>query len=144
MPIQRELDKVERVLRTTVSGPVTLHEIRNHIGLLRRTGACQMPEIIDARSAEHSGFSRHELLSMAHHARQSLGHTTPARRAVVVNGDGGGWSLARTFSALVAGWLRLGVFEDVESAQHWLRGTLIAPAMNADAHVRGKGVQASA
>jgi hypothetical protein len=137
MPIQRELDKTERLLRTTVSGPVTLHEIRNHIGLLRRTGACQMHELIDARTAQHSGFSLHDLFSLAHHARQSLGHTTPARRAVVVNAEGG-WSLARTFASLVAGWVRLGVFEDVPSAEQWLRGSLAmsAPVLGAGTEIR--------
>ena len=141
MPIQRELDKVERLLRTTVSGPVTFSEIRNHIGLLRRTGACQMPELIDARGAEHSGFSRHDLFAVAHHARQSLGHTTPARRAVVVDAESG-WNLARTFASLVAGWVRLAVFEDVESAEHWLRGSLSVPV--SETRVTGRTVQVSA
>jgi hypothetical protein len=126
MPIQRELDKVERLLRTTVTGPFSLHDVRDHIGLLRRTGASQMPELIDARGAEHSGFSRHDLLGIAHHAREALSHMTPARRALVV-GPEAGWSVGRTFASFVAGWLRFGVFEEIEAAEQWLRGAAAPP-----------------
>jgi hypothetical protein len=123
MPIYRELDSVERVLRTTVTSPVTLNDIRQHVGAVRRSGSLGIPEIIDVRLSGSSSVSKHQLLSLAHQARRSLADRTPARRAIVV-GSESAFGTARLFAALVAGWLRFGVFEDLVAAEEWVRGRL--------------------
>jgi hypothetical protein len=61
-------------------------------------------------------------MAVAHRSRDWLGQHAPARRAIVVSSDQD-FGTARTFAALVAGWLRLGVFEDMDEAETWLRGT---------------------
>ena len=43
-----------------------------------------------------------------------------ARRAIVVQDDSS-FGHARTFSSFVAGWLRMGVFDDPSAAETWLR-----------------------
>jgi hypothetical protein len=122
MPIQRELDKVQRLLRTTLSGCVTKQEVRDHLAALRRNGAHQCPELIDARTVEEKCFSRQDLMTFAHHSRDWLGQHAPARRAVVVNSEEL-FGTARVVASLVAGWIRVGVFVDVAEAEAWLSGT---------------------
>lgn len=120
MPIQHELDRHERLIRTTVSGPVTLADVRQHVGDVRREGTHHIPELIDARNAEGAGLSSRDLLAIAHFARRTFDDHSVARRAVVVSDDSS-FGVARVFSSFVAGWLRMGVFDDQTAAESWLR-----------------------
>jgi hypothetical protein len=128
MPIHRELDKIDRWLRTHLSGCVTRQDIREHINLLRRSGGHQYPELIDAREVEPACISRQDLMAVAHEAAAWLGPHAPARRAIVVASDQN-FGTARTFASLVAGWLRLGVFEDLDEAEAWLRTPIAGAAV---------------
>ncbi len=120
MPIHTRLDQADRVLRTTVSGSVTIHDVREHVGAVRRAGETRYPELIDARAADGGALSRKDLLAFALHAKQALGEDTAARRAVVVD-SADNFSMARVFAAFVAGWVRVGVFDDANTAEEWLR-----------------------
>ncbi|HEX5216384.1 MAG TPA: STAS/SEC14 domain-containing protein [Vicinamibacterales bacterium] len=120
MPIQHELDRHERLIRTTVSGPVTLADVRQYVGDVRRAGKHSVPELIDARNVEPAGLSARDMLAVAHFARRTFDDHNVARRAVIVKDDST-FGIARTFSSLVAGWLRLGVFDDQTDAETWLR-----------------------
>lgn len=119
MPIRQELDPVARVFRTTASGTVTLEDLRRHIAVVRQVRATDYPELIDARETTSVILRSRDLLEVAHLAREALGHERPQPRAVVVE-KGEHFAIARTISALVAGWMTLGVFHDVESAERWL------------------------
>ena len=120
MPIQREYDRCERLIRTTISGSVTLADVRHHVGEVRRKGTHHFPELIDARNAEATGLTSRDLLQVAHYARLTFNDHDVARRAVVVSNDSS-FGAARVFSSYVAGWLRLGVFDDHGDAETWLR-----------------------
>jgi hypothetical protein len=121
MPIHREIDPIGRVVRTRIVNPLTIADIRQHVSAVRRENVQDYLEIIDARRAGRVQLSARDMLEIAHHARSSLGKHTVARRAFVV-GDDHGFRLARTFASLVAGWVRVGVFEDARVAETWLRG----------------------
>jgi len=120
MPFHRDFDQPDRVLRTTIIGPVTLDDIDDHLRTLRRRRVEGRPELIDAREAVAGEISPRMLLIVANRARFVIGSSTLGRRAVVVSGDMN-FVFARRFAAFVAGWLRIGVFDDMESAMAWVR-----------------------
>ncbi len=120
MPFHRDFDHEDRILRTTIVGPVTLRDIDDHLKALRRRRAESRPELIDARRAEAGSLSPKALLVIAHRARFLIGGRSPARRAVVVSSDAS-VIIARRFAAFVAGWLRIGVFDDMDAAYEWVR-----------------------
>jgi hypothetical protein len=120
MPFHRDFDQPDRVLRTTIIGPVTLEDIDDHLRALRRRRGEGRPELIDARDARPCDLSPRTLLVVAHRARFLIGTRPLARRAVVVSTDAS-FIVARRFAAFVAGWLRIGVFDDVDAALEWVR-----------------------
>ena len=120
MPFQREFDLDDRVLRTTIVGPVTLYDIDDHLKALRRRRAEGRPELIDARLAEPGSLSPKSLVLVAHRARFLIGGRPLGRRAVVVSSESA-FIVARRFAAFVAGWLRIGVFDDMDAANEWVR-----------------------
>jgi hypothetical protein len=133
MPIRRQVCKVERVMRTHIEGVVTFDDIREHVLHVRRSGTHHYPEVIDARAVDGINWSPRDLIRLAHMARTNLGQHEVARRAVVVSSETH-FGLARIFSSLVAGWMRVGVFTDSHSADAWLRGT---PALQTAVDDRG-------
>ena len=120
MPFHRDFDQPDRVLRTTIVGPVTLEDIDDHLRALRRRRGEGRPELIDAREALPGEINPRVLLIVAHRARFLIGTRTLERRAVVVSNDMS-FVFARRFAAFVAGWLRIGVFYDMEAALEWVR-----------------------
>ena len=120
MPFHRDFDQPDRILRTTIVGPVTFEDIDEHLRTLRKRRAESRPELIDARNALPGEINPRTLLIVANRARFFIGNRTLSRRAVVVSNDMS-FVFARRFAAFVAGWLRLGVFYDMESALEWVR-----------------------
>jgi hypothetical protein len=119
MPITGTLDPTTQVFRTTLSGTITLQELSRHIATAQLSRAHAYPGLVDAREAQTVKFGPRELMRFAHHARELLEPTNPAPRAVVVDGMVH-LGLARLFSSLVAGWMRVGVFECPHAAETWL------------------------
>ena len=120
MPFLRDFDQPDRVLRTTIIGPVSLEDIDDHLRTLRRRRGEGRPELIDARQALAGEISSRTLLLVATRARFAIGGRNLARRAVVVSNDMS-FVFARRFAVFVAGWMRIGVFYDMESALEWVR-----------------------
>src|SRR5262245_3424694 len=87
MPFLRDFDQPDRVLRTTIIGPVSLEDIDDHLRTLRRRRGEGRPELIDARQARAGEISSRTLLVVANRARFVIGSRTLARRAVVVSND---------------------------------------------------------
>lgn len=121
VPIHSQVDPIGRCLRTRVVGPLTMADIRQHVGAVASGGVNSYTELIDAREAGTVTLSPKEMLEVAHQARRIVGDRPLERRAFVVSDDDG-FMLARAFAALVAGWVRVGVFEDPQLAESWLRG----------------------
>lgn len=120
MPFLRDFDQPDRVLRTTIVGPVSLEDIDDHLRTLRRRHGEGRPELIDARQALPGEIGARTLLIVANRARFVIGSRTLARRAVVVSNDTS-FIFARRFATFVAGWMRIGVFDDMETALEWVR-----------------------
>jgi hypothetical protein len=121
MPIHSEIDPIGRLVRTRIERPLTMADIRRHLGEVSGGSIHDCPELIDARQAGQVVLSPRDMLELAHQARRIVGDRPLPRRALVV-ADEDGFLLARTFAALVAGWVRVGVFEDPHSAETWLTG----------------------
>jgi hypothetical protein len=119
MPIKADLDRLHGLMRTRVINPLAFEQVRHHLKTLRDTRAFRFRELVDAREVSGENISMHQLKSAVRAARNTLGHTPAADRAVVVEGDRALRS-ARAVASLVAGWVRLGVFEDEDDAERWL------------------------
>ena len=118
MPIERQLCPVTRVLRTTLSGPVTIGELREHLAEVHRTEGHRHPEMIDARTATPS-FHPSDLTRLASLGRQVFADLRLAPRAVVVDNIIH-FGMARVFAAIAASWVSLTVFDEMAAAEAWL------------------------
>jgi len=126
MPIQGALDPSAHVFRTTISGRISIEDLSRYTAMAQRHRSYEYPGLVDARGVHAITFSRRELIRFAQDVRVSFGGASLAPRAVVVEGLVF-FGMARLFASLVAGWLRIGVFEDVETAEHWLAGFVRVP-----------------
>ena len=120
MPIQLQQEPTDRLLRTTATGVVTVSEFESYLADVHRHGRHDVPELIDATAADISGFSQRDILALADYARRMFNENTMARRALVVASDET-LGAARAFAFCVAGWWRVGVFEDRATAETWVR-----------------------
>ena len=119
MPIEQHVDSARGFVYSTISGIVTMQEIRRHIGVVRARHLMSLPELIDARGAVAARTTPRDLLHLAHLAREVLSSGPVAPRAVIVGGDDS-FGRARIFASFVAGWLRMAVFQDEIAAREWL------------------------
>lgn len=119
MPISAALDPSAQVFRTTLTGRVSIADLHQHVVAVRRMRAHEYPGLVDARGVHTLTFNRRELLRFAQDLRSTFGNANPAPRAVVVDGLVY-FGMARLFASLVAGWIRIGVFDDVATAEAWL------------------------
>ena len=119
MPIHSDLDPLQEVIRTKLTNPLTLEDIRRHLQTLHDSHAGTYPELVDARDVSGLELSGGELRLLAWAARTTFGLASPANRAVVVKGERAVTS-ARFVAVLMAGSVRLGVFEDENDAERWL------------------------
>lgn len=119
MPFASTFVPEQLLVRTTISFPLTFADIRGHVDAVRRDGSWVYPELVDARKLGRVDFSARDMLSVSHFVRDQLGTRPVAPRAVVVDTPRG-FMIGRVFASLVAGWIRIGIFEDVETAEDWL------------------------
>ena len=119
MPIEQHVDRARGLVYTTITGIVTIQEVRRHIGVVRARQLMGMPELIDARGTVGGRATPRDLLHLAHLAREVLASGIVAPRAVIVGGDDS-FGRARIFASFVAGWLRMAVFQDEVAAREWL------------------------
>lgn len=125
MPIYGALDPSAHLFRTTLTGRISIADLSQHIATAQRLRAHEYPGLVDARGVHTLTFSRRDLIRFAQNVRSTFGGETLAPRAVVVNGLVY-FGMARLFASLVAGWLRIGVFDDLEDAENWLASFVTA------------------
>lgn len=126
MPITRQVNDVEQLAFVRVSGRVTVPEVLNHLRTIRHAPR-RYPTIVDVREAAGVDFGPRDLLSVAIAAREALGDAPAEPRAVIV-ADARSFRQARTVASLVAGWMRVGVFDDAMEADAWLEQASIRHA----------------
>ncbi len=121
MPITAALDPQKRCFRTTMTGTITIDEMLKHIATVRSAEAYRYPGLIDARQVETLSFGRRDLTDLVHDMKDFSAPRDPAPRAIVVK-NVVHFGFARLVASLLAGWMRIGVFEDISSAEAWLNG----------------------
>lgn len=119
MPFSSHLSPDRRVVLTKISFPLSFADIRGHVEMHRRDGTWVYPELVDARDIGRIDFSPRDLLGISHFVRDRMGERPIAPRAVVVDTERG-FMMGRVFASLVAGWIRIGIFEDMDTAEDWL------------------------
>ena len=119
MPFTSSFVPERQLLRTTISFPLTFADIRAHVDALRRDGTWVYSELVDARNVGRVDFAARDMLGVAHFVRDQLGQRPVAPRAVVVS-TARGFLIGRVFASLVAGWIRIGIFENLDEAEEWL------------------------
>src|SRR6188508_713050 len=123
MPIAREVDATG-ILRTTITGAVSLDELRNHFVAVQEMGAHDRPEIIDAYGVTALAFGARDLPALAEFGRQVFKAGEMAPRAFVVQGVVY-FGIARLFAGLTSAWVQISVFESKASAEAWLLQFLV-------------------
>ncbi len=121
MPISFTIDRTQRNVRTTVSGPVTVADILAHFETEHREGTLPYTELIDACAVTGPYLSASDLrlAAMSVQASQVRGKFGP--RAVVVDSDLV-FGLTRMFATFIADYFHIEVFRDVDKASDWLVG----------------------
>src|SRR6185295_19867604 len=110
MPIERHLDVQSGILHTTISGLVTIAEMREHFTAVQAMGGQKHPELIDSRGVTGLDFSARDLPGLAELGRRLFAEGYTAPRAVIVTGVMY-FGMARLFSSFAAPWVRIAVFE---------------------------------
>jgi hypothetical protein len=119
MPVTGALDPTANLFRTTLTGRISIADLSQHMATARRLRAHEYPGLVDARGVHTLTFSRRELMRFAQDIQVTFGDSSLAPRAVVVDGLVY-FGMARLFASVVAGWIRIGVFDDLEAAEDWL------------------------
>lgn len=119
MPIARELDPSNRILRTTIFGEVTFEDLQAHVESVCALRGEAYAELVDARGVSAVAVTVRELSRLAELGRQKLAARGMPPRAVIVTGLVH-FGMARVFAAMVRPWMRLGVFDDPAAAEEWL------------------------
>lgn len=119
MPIRFEVDRAAGMTHTIVDGVFTVSDLRRHLALMLDGKIYRFPGLIDARNAEEISWRPKDLLVMARLVGDGLSRRSVAPSAVVVSKDSH-FAQARAFASYVAGWMRLAIFQDIESAEAWL------------------------
>ena len=119
MPFASTIMPGSRLLRTRITFPLSFLDIRRHADMVRRDGTWAYAELVDARAIGRVDFSARDLIGVARAVREILGERPLAPRAVIVDTERG-FMMGRVFAGLVAGWCRIGIFEDAATAEDWL------------------------
>ena len=124
MSIKRRLDPENHLLRTTISGRVTMDELLLHLTELHESQGAGFRELIDSRGAS-IGFSARDLPKLAEHGRRLFGGAPMAPRAIVVTGVIH-FGMARLFASLAAPWVKMSVFDNMPAAEAWVEAMMLA------------------
>jgi len=120
MPIVYKLDQAAGLVRTTVTGPITVEDILNHLKNTIREKVLPLAELVDAREASPPFLSPNDMRLLAERIlamtfdRQALGP-----RAVVVE-DLTMFGLVRIFATFVSTVFTINVFRRSQDAEAWL------------------------
>ena len=119
MAISSVVDKTCGQIRTTVTGPVTVKEILDHLATAQREQLLPLSEFIDARQAAPPYLSADDLWTAAGSVRATKLAQPLGPRAVVVN-NSTMFGLVRIFATLVSGYFPISVFRNEKTAMEWL------------------------
>ena len=124
MPIRRKLDSGNHLLRTTITGAVTITDLREHLTAVHEMQGADLRELIDTRGASLA-FSARELPKLAEHGQKLFSGGAMAPRAIVVTGVIH-FGMARLFASLVAPWVKVSVFDNLDAAEAWVEAMILA------------------
>ena len=119
MPISHVIDQKRCQVHTTITGPVTVQDILNHLELSRQKQIFGYSELVDARKAGQPFLSPAELWRAALSIR-ALKVATPFGPRAIVVADDRVYELGCLFAVGVMGRFSVSVFRNLRSAESWL------------------------
>ena len=119
MPISYVIDEKRCQVRTTVTGPVTVQDIFDHVELSCRREILGYAELIDARAAGQPFLSPADLWRTAR-AIRALNLTKPFGPRAILVADDRVYALSCLFAVGVMGLISISVFRNLHSAENWL------------------------
>ncbi len=120
MPFTYELDRTAGVVRTTAHGVIRFDDIASNVRALLDAGLARMPQLIDARHAEHD-LSADDMRRVAELVRGLHAPTGVSRRTALVVATLVDYGMGRMYGSLAQKVQPdFAVFRDLGEAEAWL------------------------
>jgi hypothetical protein len=119
MPITFETDQRLKLVRTAVSGVISVQEILDHLTIQQRLKTVSWRELVDVRGVMPPYLSKSEIWQAAQRALAVVLEESAGPRAVLVMHPTV-FGQCRMFATLVEDSFPIRVFRDLELAEHWL------------------------
>jgi len=121
MPFTYVFDSAARVVRTSARGVIRIEDLASHLQSLAQAGLAHVPQLIDAREAQHE-LSVSDMRRLVELVEKVPGGESPRRTALVVMSMVD-YGMARMYGALAAETdPGFAVFQDLAEAETWLAG----------------------
>jgi hypothetical protein len=113
------LDQSQNLVRTTITGSVTVQEILDHLAAHRQTGTLACRELVDVRGVSPPYLTKSEIWQAAREGLAVIGNEYTGPRAIIVTNQII-YAQCRMFATLVEDAFTIRVFRDFAQAEHWL------------------------
>jgi hypothetical protein len=112
-------DPNQNLVRTTITGPVTVREILDHLAVQMRQGSLGWRELVDVCGVTAPYLTKSEIWQAAREGLAVIGNEYTGPRAIVVTNQIV-YAQCRMFATLVEDAFTIRVFRDPVQAEHWL------------------------
>ncbi|HSI12304.1 MAG TPA: hypothetical protein VK961_09685 [Chthoniobacter sp.] len=119
MPITCFTEENSNLLRTEVTGAVTIPQILDHLVSHVQNGTIGHCEVIDVRGVTSPYLTSAQIWQAAQAVLAIALKSSPGPRAIVVENDTV-FGMSRMFSTLVEETFPIRVYREMEAAEHWL------------------------
>lgn len=119
MPFPYVLDHSQSLVRTTITGPVTVPDILDHLAAEMRQGSLGWRELVDVRGVTPPFLTKSEIWQAAREGLAVIGNEYTGPRAIIVTNQIV-YAQCRMFATLVEDAFAIRVFRDPVVAEHWL------------------------
>lgn len=119
MPISYVIDQTLQFVRTTVTGPVTVQEIVDHLSNQKRDRTVPFRELVDVTGVTTPYLSSSQIWQAAQAVLAIVLEESAGPRAVLVTNEAV-YGMCRMFATLVEDTFPIRVFREQKAAEHWL------------------------
>lgn len=119
MPITHVIDQKTNLVRTTVTGAISVPDIIGHLAAQRRNQTVSSREFIDVTGVTPPYLTSSQIWQAAQAALAVVLDADAGPRAIYVTNEAV-YGMCRMFSTLVEDTFPIRVFRDPSLAEHWL------------------------